>query len=150
MADLNLDTVTDTARDAFYVTVGAGVIAFQKLQVQRVELTKTLTAQLDEAKGNATAPSPPRRPSSTPPPTWSRTASSSSRPASAPSRAASRPSSTSSRASCPSRPRTSSSRPVTSWPAPPDPPIRAPASRSEPIPLATRDPHRGPWCVPSH
>ena len=53
MADLTLDTVTDTARDAFYVAVGAGVIAFQKLQVQRVELTKTLTAQLDDAKGSA-------------------------------------------------------------------------------------------------
>ena len=52
-------------------------------------------------------PRPPPRPSSTPPPTWSKTASSSSRPASTPSRAASRPSSTSSRASCPSRPRTS-------------------------------------------
>ena len=51
MADLTLDTVTDTARDAFYVAVGAGVIAFQKLQVQRVELTKTLTAQLADAKG---------------------------------------------------------------------------------------------------
>ena len=25
MADLNLDTVTETARDAFYITVGAGV-----------------------------------------------------------------------------------------------------------------------------
>ena len=53
MAELTLDTVTDTARDAFYVTVGAGVIAFQKLQVQRVELSKTITAQLDEAKGSA-------------------------------------------------------------------------------------------------
>ena len=41
MAELNLDTVTDTVRDAFYVSVGAGVIAFQKLQVQRVELTKS-------------------------------------------------------------------------------------------------------------
>jgi uncharacterized protein YjbJ (UPF0337 family) len=53
MADLTLDTVTDTARDAFYVTVGAGVIAFQKLQVQRVELTKSLNAQLADAKGQA-------------------------------------------------------------------------------------------------
>ncbi len=53
MADLTLDTITDTARDAFYVTVGAGVLTFQKLQVQRVELTKSLTAQLDEAKGSA-------------------------------------------------------------------------------------------------
>ena len=53
MADLNLDTVTDAARDAFYIAVGAGVIGFQKLQVQRVELTKAVTAQLDDAKGTA-------------------------------------------------------------------------------------------------
>ena len=53
MADLTLDTVTDSLRDAFYVSVGAGVLAFQKLQVQRVELTKTVTTQLDEARGSA-------------------------------------------------------------------------------------------------
>ena len=51
MADLSLDTITNVARDAFYVSVGAGVIAFQKLQVQRVELTETLCTQLDDAKG---------------------------------------------------------------------------------------------------
>ena len=53
MAELSLDqiteTITETARDAFYVTVGAGVLAFQRLQVQRVELTKSL----DEARDNA-------------------------------------------------------------------------------------------------
>jgi hypothetical protein len=53
MADLTLDNATDTARDAFYVGVGAGVIAFQKLQVRRVELTKALNAHLDEARGTA-------------------------------------------------------------------------------------------------
>ena len=53
MADLSLDTITNVARDAFYVSVGAGVIAFQKLQVQRVELTETLCTQLDDAKGTA-------------------------------------------------------------------------------------------------
>lgn len=53
MADLNLDTVTDTVRDAFYVGVGAGVLAFQKLQVQRVELSKALSTQIDEARGAA-------------------------------------------------------------------------------------------------
>lgn len=57
MAELHIDTiaetVTETLRDAFYIGVGAGVLAFQKLQVQRVELTKALTAQLDDAKGNA-------------------------------------------------------------------------------------------------
>ncbi|MEO6627166.1 MAG: hypothetical protein ABIP03_01215 [Aquihabitans sp.] len=53
MAELSLDTITATVRDALYVGVGAGVIAFQKLQVQRVELTKTLNSQLDDAKGTA-------------------------------------------------------------------------------------------------
>lgn len=53
MAEITLDTVTDTLRDALYVGIGAGVIAFQKLQVQRVELTKTVNAQLTEAKGSA-------------------------------------------------------------------------------------------------
>ncbi len=53
MADLTLDTITDAARDAFYVGVGASVITFQKLQVQRVELTKTVSAQLEEARDNA-------------------------------------------------------------------------------------------------
>lgn len=53
MAELSLDTVTSVARDAFYVSVGAGVIAFQKLQVQRVELTKALSNQIDDARDSA-------------------------------------------------------------------------------------------------
>lgn len=55
MADLTLDTVTDTIRDALYIGVGAGVLGVQKLQVQRYELTKSLAAQLDEAKGTFAA-----------------------------------------------------------------------------------------------
>ncbi len=51
--DTIAETVANTARDAFYVGVGAGVIAVQKLQVQRVELSKTLTTQFDDAKDNA-------------------------------------------------------------------------------------------------
>ncbi|MCU1453445.1 MAG: hypothetical protein JWN46_1591 [Acidimicrobiales bacterium] len=51
MADLTLDHLTKSLRDALYVGVGAGVIAFQKLQVQRVELTKQVTTQLEDAKG---------------------------------------------------------------------------------------------------
>lgn len=58
MADVTVDSVTQTVtsalRDAFYIGVGAGVIAFQKAQVQRQELRKALTAQLDDAKGTAT------------------------------------------------------------------------------------------------
>ena len=34
-----------TLRDAAYVVVGAGVLAFQKAQVRRVELSKQLEAQ---------------------------------------------------------------------------------------------------------
>ncbi|HEY2215655.1 MAG TPA: hypothetical protein VGH31_11400 [Acidimicrobiales bacterium] len=42
--------VTDLARDAAYVAVGLGVLGFQKVQVQRVELTNKLTKDfsLDE------------------------------------------------------------------------------------------------------
>lgn len=53
MATTPIDSVTDTLRDAFYVGIGATVIAFQKLQVQRQELNKALNVQLDEARSNA-------------------------------------------------------------------------------------------------
>jgi hypothetical protein len=38
--------VTDLARDAAYVAVGLGVLAYQRAQVQRVELQKRLQADL--------------------------------------------------------------------------------------------------------
>jgi hypothetical protein len=38
--------VTDTLKDAAYVTVGIGVLGFQKAQVRRVELTKQLEEQV--------------------------------------------------------------------------------------------------------
>ena len=53
MAESPLESVTDTVRDALYISIGAGVIAFQKLQVRRVELTKAVNAQIDDARGNA-------------------------------------------------------------------------------------------------
>src|ERR1700676_5070642 len=37
--------VTDTLRDAAYITVGAGVLGFQKAQVRRQELLKQVKAQ---------------------------------------------------------------------------------------------------------
>lgn len=40
MARLQLDDVTNLAKDAAYVSVGLGVIAFQRLQVRRNELEK--------------------------------------------------------------------------------------------------------------
>jgi hypothetical protein len=39
--------VTDFARDAAYVAVGLGVLAYQRAQVQRVELTNRLTHDFD-------------------------------------------------------------------------------------------------------
>jgi hypothetical protein len=38
--------VSDTLKDAAYVTVGIGVLGFQKAQVRRVELTKQITEQV--------------------------------------------------------------------------------------------------------
>jgi hypothetical protein len=38
----SLDAVSKVALDALYVSVGLGVIVFQKAQVQRHELTKRL------------------------------------------------------------------------------------------------------------
>jgi ElaB/YqjD/DUF883 family membrane-anchored ribosome-binding protein len=43
--------VRSTVRDAVYVGIGFGVLAFQKAQVQRVELQKKLESNVGEAKG---------------------------------------------------------------------------------------------------
>jgi ElaB/YqjD/DUF883 family membrane-anchored ribosome-binding protein len=43
--------VRSTIRDAVYVGIGFGVLAFQKAQVQRVELQKRLESSVGEAKG---------------------------------------------------------------------------------------------------
>jgi hypothetical protein len=46
-----IDDVADAMKDAAFVSVGLGVIAFQRLQVRRNELAKALNAQSDELKG---------------------------------------------------------------------------------------------------
>ena len=46
-----IDDVTHAVKDAAYVSVGLGVIAFQRLQVRRHELSRALSGQADEAKG---------------------------------------------------------------------------------------------------
>ena len=43
--------VTDTLKDAAYVTIGLGVLGFQKAQVRRVELTKQLEEQVKVLEG---------------------------------------------------------------------------------------------------
>jgi hypothetical protein len=42
MARLQLDDVTNAVKDATYVSIGLGVIAFQRIQVRRNELQKLL------------------------------------------------------------------------------------------------------------
>ncbi len=51
MARSPIDDVANVVKDAAYVSVGLGVIAFQRLQVRRNELNKALGGQADEAKG---------------------------------------------------------------------------------------------------
>ena len=48
MARLQLDDLANIAKDAAYVSVGLGVIAFQRLQVRRNELTKTFNEQVGD------------------------------------------------------------------------------------------------------
>jgi len=52
MADIKLDDIQKAVRDSFYVTVGLGVIAFQKAQVQRQELRQQLEGGIGEAQRN--------------------------------------------------------------------------------------------------
>ena len=46
--------VTKTLKDAAYITVGLGVIGFQKAQVRRQELRKQLGTQLADTRGQVT------------------------------------------------------------------------------------------------
>lgn len=46
----SFDDLTKTAKDAAYVTIGLGVIAFQRAQVQRQELSKSLKGQVGDAQ----------------------------------------------------------------------------------------------------
>jgi len=44
--------VSRLAKDSFYVTVGAGLLAFQRAQVARQDLRKALDSQLGDARTN--------------------------------------------------------------------------------------------------
>ena len=46
----SLDELAKALQDAAYVTIGLSVIAFQKAQVQRNELTKSLEGSLADAR----------------------------------------------------------------------------------------------------
>ncbi len=51
MARPQIDDVASVVKDAAYVSVGLGVIAFQRLQVRRNELSKALAGSAGDAKG---------------------------------------------------------------------------------------------------
>ena len=55
MNPLTLRSATRLAREALYIGVGAGVLAFQRLQVQRRELEKELNRRFG---GNTAEPTP--------------------------------------------------------------------------------------------
>jgi hypothetical protein len=48
--DGHLDEVTKALEDALYVSVGLGILAFQKAQVQRRELSKAVGRALGDAR----------------------------------------------------------------------------------------------------
>lgn len=50
MAEPNMSDVTSTLRDAAYVAVGFGVLAFQKAQVRRRELEKQFEGQSNQLR----------------------------------------------------------------------------------------------------
>lgn len=52
MARNPVDDLTNAIKDATYVSVGLGVIAFQRLQVRRQELLKAFDGTAEEARGN--------------------------------------------------------------------------------------------------
>lgn len=55
MTSISLNDVQRAARDSFYVSIGLGVIAFQKAQVQRQELKKSFNSNLDGARSTLEA-----------------------------------------------------------------------------------------------
>jgi hypothetical protein len=46
-----VEELANAARDAAFVSIGLGVIAFQRLQVRRNELAKAVSGPVEEARG---------------------------------------------------------------------------------------------------
>ena len=51
MARTPVDDLANAIKEATYVSVGLGVIAFQRLQVRRNELAKAISGPAEEARG---------------------------------------------------------------------------------------------------
>ena len=50
MTEFSIDDISKTVKDSLYVTIGLGVIAFQKAQVQRQELQKQVESNLSTTR----------------------------------------------------------------------------------------------------
>ena len=50
MTEFSIDDISKTVKDSLYVTIGLGVIAFQKAQVQRQELQKQVESNLSATR----------------------------------------------------------------------------------------------------
>lgn len=51
MARTPVEDLANAVKDAAYVSVGLGVIAFQRIQVRRNELAKAMSGPVEETKG---------------------------------------------------------------------------------------------------
>src|SRR5690606_20687489 len=51
MARTPVDEITHVVKDAAYVSVGLGILAFQRIQVRRNELKKALDARVEALRG---------------------------------------------------------------------------------------------------
>lgn len=51
MADTPVEDLAAVVKDAAYVSVGLGLIAFQRLQVRRNAVSKALSTPVEETKG---------------------------------------------------------------------------------------------------
>jgi len=52
MARTPVDELTDVVKDAAYVSVGLGILAFQRVQVRRNDLKKAVEARLGALRGD--------------------------------------------------------------------------------------------------
>jgi hypothetical protein len=51
MASSPVEDLTAAAKDVAYVSIGLSVLAFQRLQVRRNELTRAMSGPTEEARG---------------------------------------------------------------------------------------------------
>jgi hypothetical protein len=51
MARTPVDEITHVVKDAAYVSVGLGILAFQRIQVRRNELKKAVDARVEALRG---------------------------------------------------------------------------------------------------